>query len=506
MAGNGVPSWYWPNENYGLRVADDGTVELVALNGVIALSILPDGTLVGGNLNLKELLPGVDPHDAATVSQLGSGPGGNGATGATGPAGASGPPGSPGSVGATGATGPAGNTGASGAGGGAGATGATGPGGSAGGQGATGATGSAGSAGAAGATGATGPDWLGWTTDAANPANVASNGGALTVGQFVATPPSSEVVATLVRPAYVGSPTLSGHVPYAEEVRDQNGNLLYFIDAFGGIDVQHNVSWPAPPDGVFLNQMKCVSLSEDGSFSECYFLGMGAMVFGGSLYGQVGSPWKPLTAVPYGHATTKATPDGKTFFASVAGTTGASEPVWPAAFGDTVVDGTVTWFSFDDTPGNTPFVFYGPKNNDGVTVVPNRVRVFEVWREQSGSLPSWGIGPNGEEQLFVTAAPDDGEVVASSRSQWYTDDVGFPKLNFKERDSSGTLSVGYAAAFNDNDVLKQRNLSATDAAAALGSSQYTSWLEDAVGAPLFHIVAKDSAGTLFGASIPLGAL
>ena len=36
MAQNGVPSFYWPNEQFGIRIADDGTIDLVALDGAVA--------------------------------------------------------------------------------------------------------------------------------------------------------------------------------------------------------------------------------------------------------------------------------------------------------------------------------------------------------------------------------------------------------------------------------------------------------------------------------------
>ncbi len=145
MAQGGVPSWWFPNSDFGLRVADDGSLELIALNGVVALTILTDGTLVGANLLAKEFQDPVDPQDLATKHYADvHGGGGSGATGPTGP------------PGATGATGPRGATGvgiagATGTAGSVGATGATGPAGANGPQGATGVTGDT------GATGATGP-------------------------------------------------------------------------------------------------------------------------------------------------------------------------------------------------------------------------------------------------------------------------------------------------------------------------------------------------------------
>ena len=49
MAQDGVPRWFWPDQHFGLRIADDGSVDLVSLDGVVSLSILADGTLVGAS-------------------------------------------------------------------------------------------------------------------------------------------------------------------------------------------------------------------------------------------------------------------------------------------------------------------------------------------------------------------------------------------------------------------------------------------------------------------------
>ena len=66
MAQDGVPRWFWPDQRFGLRIADDGTVELISLDGVVALSILPDGTLEGALLRAESFADPVAAQDLAT--------------------------------------------------------------------------------------------------------------------------------------------------------------------------------------------------------------------------------------------------------------------------------------------------------------------------------------------------------------------------------------------------------------------------------------------------------
>ena len=66
MAQDGIPRWFWPDQRFGLRIADDGTVELISLDGVVALSILPDGTLEGALLRAESFADPVAAQDLAT--------------------------------------------------------------------------------------------------------------------------------------------------------------------------------------------------------------------------------------------------------------------------------------------------------------------------------------------------------------------------------------------------------------------------------------------------------
>lgn len=480
MAQGGVPSWWWPNENYGLRVLDDGTLELVALNGVVALTIAPDGTLSGAGLQFHDIADPTSPLDVANkeyVDTHGGGGGGSGATGATGPAGSAGATGATGagSVGATGATGPAGTSG------GQGATGATGPGGAAGGSGATGSTGPA---------GATGPDWTGWTQDASNPANVDSNGGNLTVGELGADASASDP----------SNPSPQPFLSVLNSTLDTGGFPPFFIDAIGNLFLQGFGS----SDIGALGSLD-LTRNPDGTNGVIFVTGLPIRVTASLQV--VGHAWGASTSYNgsgfYVQYVVPTVPNGHRYATTDNGTSGPTEPIWPTD-GSTVIDGTLTW---QDEGLYTPYpAFYvtGPHNNDG-SVYPF-TNVAEYWDNPGAAHASWGIAAGGQEILWVSPEPADGAVATSSRQQYYADDAGFPKLWFKEKDSAGAVTVGYAASLNANDVFKLRNLSASNAAAALGDSQYATWLADTAGAPLFHIVAKDSAGTLFGASIPLGAL
>jgi hypothetical protein len=60
--------------------------------------------------------------------------------------------------------------------------------------------------------------------------------------------------------------------------------------------------------------------------------------------------WQPNTVhALHDNVVPLSTFGGNKFMATTAGTTGAVEPAWPAAFGGTVVDGTITWVNVGDT-------------------------------------------------------------------------------------------------------------------------------------------------------------
>ena len=66
MAQDGVPRWYFPDSNFGLRIADDGTVELVALSGLVALSVTPTGAVVGALMRAEDFADPTSAQDLAT--------------------------------------------------------------------------------------------------------------------------------------------------------------------------------------------------------------------------------------------------------------------------------------------------------------------------------------------------------------------------------------------------------------------------------------------------------
>lgn len=405
MAQGGVPSWWWPNEQYGLRVADDGTIDLIALNGVVALSISPTGVLSGAGLQFHDVADPTSALDVANkeyVDTHGGGGGGSGATGATGAQGGTGPPGSPGGAGATGSTGPAGSSG------GVGATGSTGPGGAAGGAGATGSTGPGGATGSAGATGATGPNWEGWTQDANNPADVSSNGGELILG-------SGPMTATF----------------------DEYGNLVLSPnnsgDSSGGLQITR---FPFVPGG---------AIESDGN---------GLLLYG--LPGMaVPIAWQANTFYPSGSYTRPTVENGHGYTTFSDGTSGGTQPpTWPTD-GSSITDGTITWHDAGlYTLSPVVQVFGVPGMGTGF--IP-KAQILTVWKDNAGAPRAWSIGPTGEEQIWAGTEPDDADVATSSRSQYYDDTVGAPKLWIKERDSAGTLFKKIAAALNSDGSLDMKS-------------------------------------------------
>lgn len=72
--------------------------------------------------------------------------------------------------------------------------------------------------------------------------------------------------------------------------------------------------------------------------------------------------WSPATAWPastsilLGDYYRPTTPNGRRYYASVAGTTGSTEPVWPTGAASTVVDGGVTWTE-DGRDGSANFQY-----------------------------------------------------------------------------------------------------------------------------------------------------
>lgn len=475
MAQGGVPSWWFPNENFGLRILDDGTLELVALNGVVALTIAPDGTLSGAGLQFHDIADPTSPLDVANkeyVDTHGGGGGGSGATGATGPAGATGATGA-GGVGATGATGPAGTSG------GTGATGATGPG---------GATGESGATGSTGPAGATGPDWTGWSQDPSPPNTV-------TATTPLVLSPSIDELPLTIDGFDDGVSNLLEIVPSANATpfNQLSVNMKGWLQGAGkpgfgdgGFQLTQYQGGPQPIfelDGyhaLFYQQLNAVAYDAWQANTFYYFSQfIRPTVENGHFYLNEGTD-----------------PNGD-------GVSGGSEPTWPTD-GSSVSDGTCVWQDLGVYQLHPALELFGSVGM-GTGFVP-RSEILTVWQDNQGAPKAWSIGSYGEEILWKTTEPADGDVATSSRTQTYDDTAGFPKLLFAERDSAGTLFKGYAAAFNNNDVFKQRNLDPTNAATALADSQYTTWLDDTAGAPVFHIVAKDSAGTPFGAAIPLGAL
>ena len=68
------------------------------------------------------------------------------------------------------------------------------------------------------------------------------------------------------------------------------------------------------------------------------------------------SKWKPSTGYTEGFYVYPTIPNGFAYFATVGGTSGGTEPVWPTVIGNTVEDGEVTWRCEVNMDLETPFV------------------------------------------------------------------------------------------------------------------------------------------------------
>lgn len=91
--------------------------------------------------------------------------------------------------------------------------------------------------------------------------------------------------------------------------------------------------------------------------------------------GQGGYKWEPNRAFALGAPATASLWSGYWYKAQNAGTTGATEPVWPQGAGQTVVDGTITWLCM----GARPQIVV---NNISVTVptnIPDTGSLYGTW-------------------------------------------------------------------------------------------------------------------------------
>lgn len=118
------------------------------------------------------------------------------------------------------------------------------------------------------------------------------------------------------------------------------------------------------------------------------------------------------------------------------GISSGTEPTWPTN-GSSVNDGTCTWIDLGPYALVPAAQFYGVAGM-GSGFVP-RSEIVTVWKDSNGGPRAWSIGSYGEEILWPTSEPADGDIATGSRAQYYAADVGAPKLWVKERDSAGTL-------------------------------------------------------------------
>jgi hypothetical protein len=114
--------------------------------------------------------------------------------------------------------------------------------------------------------------------------------------------------------------------------------------------------------------------------------------------------WTASTAVSVGNYYRPTTPNGRRYYASVAGTTAGTEPVWPTGAASTVTDGGVTWTE-DGRDGNANFQYCtrdgtaltGTQTNSGI---PYAVGWHTFTLRYLGSN-NWGMSVDGASEATL---------------------------------------------------------------------------------------------------------
>jgi len=124
-------------------------------------------------------------------------------------------------------------------------------------------------------------------------------------------------------------------------------------------------------------------------------------------YTKESSAWTATTAITLNSFRRPTVANGRRYYASVGGTTGASEPTWPTTNGGTVVDGTVTWTEYGrDGSANFQLIQHTTAGETaGVTVDTGIAVAAATWyvvlvEFVSGSQWRWTI--NGTPVLITT--------------------------------------------------------------------------------------------------------
>jgi hypothetical protein len=139
----------------------------------------------------------------------------------------------------------------------------------------------------------------------------------------------------------------------------------------------------------------------------------------GVNYTRQPTAWTALNAVTLNEFRRPTVSNGRRYYASVGGTTGAIEPTWPTTNGGTVVDGTVTWTESGREGGSTFVIMQhstigetgGVIVDTGITVAANTY--YDIKMEYVTST-QWRVTINGVATLI-----NDGVFLSSTYNPQY---------------------------------------------------------------------------------------
>ena len=155
--------------------------------------------------------------------------------------------------------------------------------------------------------------------------------------------------------------------------------------------------------------------------------------------------WAATTAVALNQFRRPTTANGYRYESTTAGTTGATEPIWPVTAGATVVDGSVTWTcranaptsasepTWPTTPGGTvtdgSIVWTATTSIIEDENCPNTKQVIKI------ASKIWAVGVNGDVVRFsATNAPRD----------WTTaNDAGFLPVGLQQSGANEATALGF---------------------------------------------------------------
>lgn len=119
------------------------------------------------------------------------------------------------------------------------------------------------------------------------------------------------------------------------------------------------------------------------------------------------SAWQASTSIAVGEYREPTVANGRKYYASVAGTTGLTEPTWPTTAAGTVVDGGVTWVE-DGRRGFTNFQYIARDNANQLTgvIADSGIVVDTNWHVLRMSYKggtTWGMSLDGGAETNITS-------------------------------------------------------------------------------------------------------